>query len=217
MEEVQLRFTYLMYHCYFVCSSHPRARMPSAGDSAAPCVTPYWSRCYSISQAVLVFERIYFDKYQVSAATGVSCYRPNSLENATGVKDALLAVHCHHPCQLSTCRVNANPHFPGLQVATQFCGLITIVGGTFLLHTTKDIEMTFGDLQRFSKQQNGQLTLRERRGSSALSLDNLAATGNSAAIEADLEASAALNNSAAAAAAGFVSNRKGSTATLRQH
>lgn len=34
-----------------------------------------------------------------------------------------------------------------VQMATQACGFITIVGGTFLLHTTKDLDITRVDLE----------------------------------------------------------------------
>lgn len=39
-----------------------------------------------------------------------------------------------------------------IQIATQACGFITIVAGTFLLHTTKDLDISVGDLNRLTKE-----------------------------------------------------------------
>jgi hypothetical protein len=39
----------------------------------------------------------------------------------------------------------------GVQMATEACGFITIVGGTFLLHTTRDLDLTPLDLDRLTK------------------------------------------------------------------
>lgn len=33
-----------------------------------------------------------------------------------------------------------------VQVASETCGFLTIVGGTFLLHTTRDLDITLADL-----------------------------------------------------------------------
>lgn len=38
------------------------------------------------------------------------------------------------------------------QVATEACGFVTIVAGTFLLHTTKDLDVTLSDLNRLTKE-----------------------------------------------------------------
>jgi hypothetical protein len=39
----------------------------------------------------------------------------------------------------------------GVQLATEVCGFVTIVGGTFMLHTTRDIDLTPLDLDRLTK------------------------------------------------------------------
>lgn len=38
-----------------------------------------------------------------------------------------------------------------MQLATEVCGFLTIVGGTFLLHTTRDLDLTPLDLDRLTK------------------------------------------------------------------
>mmetsp|Transcript_6825 Transcript_6825/g.17840 ORF Transcript_6825/g.17840 Transcript_6825/m.17840 type:complete len:373 (+) Transcript_6825:152-1270(+) len=37
------------------------------------------------------------------------------------------------------------------QIATEFCGFVTVVGGTFLLHTTKDMDFTFQNLSALTR------------------------------------------------------------------
>lgn len=37
-----------------------------------------------------------------------------------------------------------------VQIATEACGFITIVGGTFLLHATKDMDITVSDLGKLT-------------------------------------------------------------------
>lgn len=44
-----------------------------------------------------------------------------------------------------------------LQVITELCGFTTIVGGTFLLHTTRDMDLTVNDLHRLAKDSNAVL------------------------------------------------------------
>lgn len=39
-----------------------------------------------------------------------------------------------------------------IQIATEICGFITIIGGTFLLHTTRDLDVSFSDLSRLAKE-----------------------------------------------------------------
>lgn len=39
-----------------------------------------------------------------------------------------------------------------VQIATEACGFTTIVAGTFLLHTTKDLDISVGDLNRLTKE-----------------------------------------------------------------
>lgn len=38
-----------------------------------------------------------------------------------------------------------------VQVATEACGFITIVGGSFLLHATRDIQLNWSDLAYLTK------------------------------------------------------------------
>jgi hypothetical protein len=40
-----------------------------------------------------------------------------------------------------------------VQVATETCGFITIVGGTFLLHTTRDMHVSVSELASLSRDQ----------------------------------------------------------------
>ncbi|KAG2446457.1 hypothetical protein HYH02_008449 [Chlamydomonas schloesseri] len=44
------------------------------------------------------------------------------------------------------------------QVVTEACGFVTIVGGTFLLHSTKDLDVTMGDLNRMLKEKDSTLS-----------------------------------------------------------
>lgn len=44
------------------------------------------------------------------------------------------------------------------QVATEACGFVTIVAGTFLLHTTRDLDVTLSDLNRLTKDKESILT-----------------------------------------------------------
>lgn len=37
-----------------------------------------------------------------------------------------------------------------IQIATELCGFLTIVAGTFLLHTTRDLDVSFSDLGRLT-------------------------------------------------------------------
>lgn len=37
------------------------------------------------------------------------------------------------------------------QIATEMCGFVTVVGGTFLLHTTKDMDFTFQNLSAMTR------------------------------------------------------------------
>lgn len=55
-----------------------------------------------------------------------------------------------------------------MQVATEACGFVTIVAGTFLLHTTRDLEVSVSDLNRLVKEKDTNLLAsasgaRERR------------------------------------------------------
>jgi hypothetical protein len=43
----------------------------------------------------------------------------------------------------------------GKQLATEACGFLTIVGGTFMLHTTRDLDLTPLDLDRLTKTERG--------------------------------------------------------------
>ncbi|KAG2484397.1 hypothetical protein HYH03_016811 [Edaphochlamys debaryana] len=45
------------------------------------------------------------------------------------------------------------------QVMTEGCGFVTIVGGTFLLHATKDLDVTMADLNRLVKEKDSTLSI----------------------------------------------------------
>jgi hypothetical protein len=49
-----------------------------------------------------------------------------------------------------------------VQIATEACGFTTIVAGTFLLHTTKDLEVSASDLSRLTKEPSLGLGLQRR-------------------------------------------------------
>lgn len=46
-----------------------------------------------------------------------------------------------------------------VQVATEACGFITIVGGTFLLHSTRDLQLNWTDLAILTKESSGVMML----------------------------------------------------------
>lgn len=73
-----------------------------------------------------------------------------------------------------------------VQMATQGCGFITIVGGTFLLHTTKDLDLTGLHMEEMVRQPSitaasstalGATSIRERRGGMQGSNIELGKTG----------------------------------------
>lgn len=51
------------------------------------------------------------------------------------------------------------------QVLTEACGFVTIVGGTFLLHATKDLDLSWSDLNRLTKEKEANLLGRALMGS----------------------------------------------------
>eukprot|EP00878_Enallax_costatus_P025801 GHUV01027632.1.p1 GENE.GHUV01027632.1~~GHUV01027632.1.p1 ORF type:complete len:126 (+),score=18.60 GHUV01027632.1:566-943(+) len=65
-------------------------------------------------------------------------------------------------------------------MATQGCGFVTIVGGTFLLHTTKDLDLTGLHMEEMVRQPSvaaggsssiGSSSIRERRGGQGSSIE----------------------------------------------
>eukprot|EP00877_Chromochloris_zofingiensis_P003215 jgi/Chrzof1/12895/Cz07g11120.t1 len=76
-------------------------------------------------------------------------------------------------------------------MATEVCGFITIVGGTFLLHTTKDMHLTVSDLDQLTRSDDSKTgtgsalgtaaSLRERRwgnGNTSLTLEMMSSKAN---------------------------------------
>ncbi len=49
-----------------------------------------------------------------------------------------------------------------VQIATEACGFTTIVAGTFLLHTTKDLDISVTDLNRLTKEPSLGLGMQRR-------------------------------------------------------